>query len=86
MEILKSGEDTLDLFRDLLNDICKRFPAQDSSQDGAFVRVSSTWGSHESSVISTDGFVFLEVIFSSHMPRLKMNRYGLPLFRLLKLL
>ena len=59
MEILKSGEDTLDLFRDLLNGICKRFPAQDSSQDGTFLRVSCTWGSSAVSV-SPEGFLFLE--------------------------
>ena len=74
VEILKSTEDTLDLFRDLLDMICKRFPAQDSSQDGTFVQVSNTWGSHESSVVSSDGFIFLEVIYPTYMPGLKMTR------------
>ena len=62
MEILKLVEDPMDLFRDLLNEICKRFPAEDSNQDGTYVRVNNTWGSHESSVVSLDGFLFLEVI------------------------
>ena len=51
------------LLRDLLNEICKRFPAEDSSsQDGKFVRVSCTWGSQEFSAfkVSTDGFLMLE--------------------------
>ena len=59
MEILKSAEDSLDLFRDLLDEICKKFPAQDSSQDGTFLRVSCTWGSSVVSV-SPEGFLFLE--------------------------
>ena len=52
------------LFRDLLDKICKRFPAknssQDSSQDG--ILVSCTWGSQDSSAVSvsTDGFLILE--------------------------
>ena len=48
----------MDLFRDLLNEICKRFPAEDSNQDGTFVRVSYTWGSQESSAV--EGFMLLE--------------------------
>ena len=55
VEMLKSAEDTSDLFRILLVEICKRFPAQ----DGTFVRVSCTWGSSAVSV-SPDGFLFLE--------------------------
>ena len=74
VEILKSAEDTLDLFRELLAKICKRFPAQDSSQDGTFVRVSNTWGSHKSSVVSPDGFIFLEVIYPTYIPGLKITR------------
>ena len=62
MEILKLVEDPMDLFRDLLNEICKGFPAEDSNQDDTFVRVNNTWGSHESGVVSLDGFLFLEVI------------------------
>ena len=61
MEILKSKEDPLDLFRDLLNLICAKFPAEDSSQDsGTFVRVSCS--SHESNAVSvsTYGFLLLE--------------------------
>ena len=52
------------LLRDLLDKICKRFPAknssQDSSQDG--ILVSCTWGSQDSSAVSvsTDGFLMLE--------------------------
>ena len=53
--MLKSAEDTSDLFRILLVEICKRFPAH----DGTFVRVSCTWGSSAVSV-SPDGFLFLE--------------------------
>ena len=34
VEILKSAEDTLDLFRDLLDLICERFPPEDRSGDG----------------------------------------------------
>ena len=71
---MKLVEDPMDLFRDLLNEICKRFPAEDSNQDGTFVRVNNTWGSHESSVVSLDGFLFLEVILPTYMPGLKMKR------------
>ena len=66
VEILKSKKDTWDLFRDLLNGICKAFPAEDTSQNGTFVRLSSAWGSNESNSVSVSlkGFLFLEVKMS----------------------
>ena len=65
MELLKAKEDPLDLFRDLLNLICTSFPAEDSSQDGSFVRVScSSHGSNAVSV-STYGFLLLEAAESA---------------------
>ena len=50
----------MDLFRDLLNLICERFPAEDSSQDGTYVRVSCS--SHEANAVSVSpyGFLLLE--------------------------
>ena len=62
MEILNlSKKATLDLFSDLLLQICKKFPAEDSSRNGEFVRVScSSCGSHETSLVSTQGFLLLE--------------------------
>ena len=61
VEILKlSKKATLDLFSDLLNQICKKFPAEDSSRNGEFVRVSCSCGSDETSLVSTQGFLLLE--------------------------
>ena len=63
VEILKSKKDTWDLFRDLLNEICRAFPAEDTSQNGTFARVSYSSGSNESNSVSVSlkGFLFLEV-------------------------
>ena len=60
VELLKSKKDTWDLFRDLLREICKTFPAEDTSKNGIFVRVSCSWESRESNSVSLKGFLFLE--------------------------
>ena len=60
VKILKSKEDPWDMFRFLLKDICTTFPAQDSSQDGTFVRVSCPWEEASAVSVSPDGFVLLE--------------------------
>ena len=60
VEILKSKEEPWDLFRDLLKEICKGFPAMDSSQDGVFVRVSCPWDESNAVSVSVDGFILLE--------------------------
>ena len=55
-------KDTWDLFRDLLREICKTFPAEDTSKNGRFVRVGCSWESQESNSVSVSlkGFLFLE--------------------------
>ena len=65
VEILKSKKDSWDLLRDLLSAICQRFAAEDTSQAGTFVRVSCSWGSHESKAVSPYGFLFLEIVQSA---------------------
>ena len=60
VEILKTKEDASDLFRDLLKEICKGFPAEDSSQDGKFVRVSCPWDECNAVSVSPNGFLLLE--------------------------
>ena len=61
VKILKD-ENALDLFMDLLDLICHRFPAEDPSEDGEFVRVRSSCESQESSAVSVSpyGFQILE--------------------------
>ena len=66
VKILKD-ENALDLFMDLLDLICHRFPAEDPSEDGEFVRVRSSWSSgplesQESCAVSVSpyGFQLLE--------------------------
>ena len=65
MELLKSKEDPLDLFRDLLNLICTSFPAEDSSQDGTFVRVGCSSHLSNAVSVSTYGFLLLEAAESA---------------------
>ena len=65
VEILKSKKDSWDLLRDLLSAICQRFPAEDTSKAGTFVRVSCSWGSHQSKAVSPYGFLFLEIVESA---------------------
>ena len=64
MEILKSKEDHWDLFKDLLKEICKGFPAEDPSQDqgsgSGFVRVSCPWDESNAVTVSLEGFLLLE--------------------------
>ena len=64
VQILKSAEeDALDLFMDLLDLICQRFPPEDSSEDaGQFVRLKRSSGSQESGAVSVSpyGFQLLE--------------------------
>ena len=56
VEILKSKEDPWDAFRDLLKEICKSFPAEDSS----LARVSFPWDDSDMVSVSLDGFCLLE--------------------------
>ena len=62
VELLKSKKEPWDLFRELLNEICKKFPAEDTSKNGTFVKLSWSWGSQESNSVSVSlkGFLFLE--------------------------
>ena len=63
VQILKSAEEeALDLFMDLLDLVCQRFPPDDSSEDGQFVRLNRSSGSQESSAVSVSpyGFQLLE--------------------------
>ena len=64
VEILKSKKDSWDLLRELLNAICQRFAAEDTSKSGSFVRVTCSWGSHESKAVTPFGFRFLEMVES----------------------
>ena len=57
MEILKLKEEPWGLFRDLLKEICKGFPAP--ARD-FFVRVSCPWDESNAVSVSLDGFILLE--------------------------
>jgi len=56
VEILKSKEDPWDAFRDLLKEICKSFPAENSS----LARLSFPWDDSDVVSVSLDGFCLLE--------------------------
>ena len=62
VEILKSAEGTLDLFRDLLDLICKRFPPEDRSGDGEgwYLRAGLTTPKTGWIFVSHYGFQLLE--------------------------
>ena len=62
MEILKSKERPLDIFRDLLKGICTMFAADPEEASSEYVRVSCPWEESGSVCVSPGrGFALLEI-------------------------
>ena len=61
MEILKSKERPLDIFRDLLKGICTMFAADPEEASSEYVLVSCPWEESGSVCVSLEGFELLEI-------------------------